>query len=360
MVQRISSESLSALRAPLIAAVLAAGFLQPSAVRADEVPRAARSVVKLSAARDEIASFMQFFAAAETDRASVRGLMRRALGVPPKPATSQSNERAPDKSMSPVQQLISSDADPYFERWQKDANEKLEQEKAIRTVKQHPLALANPDKMVVVCEAGCRTPKDEIVYIAALIPAVEPPRKFDPTSSGASAPVDEGHMPCIAGCYEKPERNKPAAPARKADLKETPSAPLPASATNLTITGAITPVTVAQTPPKVRHRQIGLNGAIVDQRFASQPRSVRRAAHKSKNTRVTVLRGWRTRSLPAKAVPATINRAGGWSTTIVKQSTVLKRVKATDRIRTITRPAARGMWRTKIVFGIDTRHIVRH
>jgi hypothetical protein len=35
-------------------------------------------------------------------------------------------------------------------------------------IKPHPLAAANPDKSVVVWEAGCRTRNDEIVYIAAV------------------------------------------------------------------------------------------------------------------------------------------------------------------------------------------------
>ena len=135
-------------------------------------------------------------------------ILQRLLGVSDTSGAA-ANKRSSDKSQPVLQSILVVEADPYYERWQKDANERLKQEKATLTSKTHPLAASNPDKSVVVCEAGCRTKEDEIVYIATAYSAVTEQAKFTPSSSSSTTgetiePLDKDSVPCIAGCYGPP------------------------------------------------------------------------------------------------------------------------------------------------------------
>ncbi len=109
-------------------------------------------------------------------------------------------------------------ADPNFDRWQRDANEKLTHEVDQTKRKENPLALAHPDSFVVACEAGCRYPKDHIIYM--VLKSAASTRRLDVASSdvaqvgtplqSAQAPAVEevGSLPCVAGCYDSEQPKK--------------------------------------------------------------------------------------------------------------------------------------------------------
>jgi hypothetical protein len=239
MLRLFRSQWLSRWSTPLLVAMLASNVAGPAPTEAGEVRQ--RSIVALATPADVTTSFLNLFAATDAEpgaarpRSGMRDMVRRALGVPTADGAARKwSDASLDKPAEDFRQIVIAQVDPHFERWQKDANERLKEEKALRTVKPHPLAEAHPDKAVVVCEAGCRTPKDEVVYIAAIVPAVEPPRTYESTSS-QPATVDEGNLPCIAGCYEKPERNKPS-PRRNADVSPPKQR---REVSPVTVTGAI-------------------------------------------------------------------------------------------------------------------------
>ena len=142
-------------------------------------------------------------------------------------------------------------ADPNFDRWQRDADEKLKHEADLTKRRENPLALAHPDSFVVACEAGCRDPKDHIIYM--VLKTAASTRRLDVASSldaQASTPLqnvpapaveDEGSVPCVAGCYdgEQPKKRQlannaeardPVRPgAVMASLATTSTSPEPAS-----------------------------------------------------------------------------------------------------------------------------------
>lgn len=120
-------------------------------------------------------------------------------------------------------------ADPNFDRWQRDADEKLKHEVDLTKRKENPLALAYPDSFVVACEAGCRDPKDQIIYM--VLKTAASTRRLDVASSevaqistplqNAPAPAveDDGSVPCVAGCYDR-EQPKKRQVANKADARD--------------------------------------------------------------------------------------------------------------------------------------------
>ncbi len=356
MGRRISLERKGQLGTPLLMAVLAASVAaSPDAVRAENAgaPSAsARSIVAIAAAANDVLAFMHEIDAA-TGAKAVRGLVRSTVGGPSSTGapTGSSSPRStvPDVPAAQQRQLTPADGDPNFVRWQKDADERLKAEKSLAIAKPHPLMLAHPDKSVVVCEAGCRTPKDEIVYIAAYVPAVAPARTFEPASSGAvsapaqapaTEPASDAELPCIAGCYEKPQRNMPP-PRRSAAVPDAAPPVLTAASPDVRMIAAavIKAIRPAKTKPAaervVTYRQIGFNGAIVQVRSTGPSKKIERAALKSK-IRHAALSGWRAKVSAAKPLD--------W--TAVVRPAVLKRVKSTERIRRVTRNG----WRTKVVF----------
>lgn len=160
------------------------------------------SAVSGTFSRDNI---VQFIAALEGGGNSDAAQFRRSF-------SKRSDRRIlPVKVLSEqdgVRLITVADADPNFARWQRDADERLKQENSTSTPKQHPFALAHPDKSIVVCEAGCGpTTKDEIVYMEAVVPAVLPQLsgRLEPDSSLRTDPaavgLQDGELPCLAGCY---------------------------------------------------------------------------------------------------------------------------------------------------------------
>ena len=181
--------------------------------------RAVRPVVALDNAAGDAQSFMEFLSAADLRLSEGREYFQRAFTATAPPVVQPSSEAAPKRAETSI---IVADADPYFERWQNDANERLKEENSRNTPQLNSLQTANPDQAVVVCEAGCQTTKDEIVYIATVVPAVLPAAKFEPSVSGegTAAPLDDGSVPCIAGCYERPEPRSQTAPRRTAEVTD--------------------------------------------------------------------------------------------------------------------------------------------
>lgn len=102
--------------------------------------------------------------------------------------------------------------DPHFDEWQKNADEKLKDEKAASAPKDHPLAAANPDSYIVICMAGCRPASDLITYKvskAAASAKVIAERRMQPSSvsvDGKPVAVDpQNGTVCVAGCYDDVE-----------------------------------------------------------------------------------------------------------------------------------------------------------
>lgn len=162
----------------------------------------AATAVSLPAAARADDALGQFIAALEPKHDDSSAFFLRAFGA----RKSVAHDAAMPEQTAPAvdpRVILLADADPNFERWQRDANERLKHEKARTTPKLHPLAAAHPAKSVVVCEAGCGlTTKDEIVYIAPVVPAVVQASPSDDDSiDPAAANLADGELPCIAGCY---------------------------------------------------------------------------------------------------------------------------------------------------------------
>ena len=294
-----------------------------------------RPIVALEMAAGDAQSFMAFLSAADARISEGRDYFQHAFTASAPPAAKPESGAA----AKPVEtSIIVADADPYFERWQKDADERLKEENSRNTPLQNPLQMANPDKAVVVCEAGCRTTKDEIVYIAAVVPAVLPAGSLEPSSSAGAtaAPLDEGSLPCIAGCYERSEPRSHTTPRRTAEATgrdastivtggigavNAATANLPASPALPQIEGRkaarfgkidIARLTlghmhaVRNQAQKAARMQVAYNGAIVEHRPVTQPATLRHALIKPVvGRKVQALHAWRTSVSRPKATLTT-------------------------------------------------------
>ncbi len=105
--------------------------------------------------------------------------------------------------------------DPNYDSWQKDADIKLNEEKARAQGKDHPIAAANPDSYLVICLGGCRPSSDKIVYrvsrMAAAAAAIAQ-RRMETTAAEAASgsgkkpeASEQNDVACIAGCYANQE-----------------------------------------------------------------------------------------------------------------------------------------------------------
>ena len=135
--------------------------------------------------------------------------------------------------------IVIAEADPYYDKWQEDANERLKQERALGMRKEHPLAAEHPGSYVTVCEAGCRGAPDQIVSMVVKTASIDvPARPYVPADASAEAaagaasvqPVqqqDQNTIECVAGCYDRPKKVR----ARDvASIEHPAAAPLPARA----------------------------------------------------------------------------------------------------------------------------------
>lgn len=338
------SAGLSAGLAVLAGAVLCV----TDAAQADGIEDATRPVVVIGKADTAHDSIMHFLAAIEgeptkalsTAGKTQAGYFSRAFFAGAANGDSAANAVV-EKAEPGPRIIIIAAADPYYERWQRDANERLKAEGAAQTIKQHPLAAAHPDKSVIVCEAGCSGRKDEVVYMAAYVPAVAPPRTFEPAASGngsegpaAQSEGDDDSLPCIAGCYERPEPSY-ASRRRQAETQEqapvAPVAPVKLADAhfNPVITGAITPLSEPpQVIAKAQRFQLCSNGAIIEQaaalpdgalkvkaaqRILKSVKAAQAARLKTQVLKAAVLMGWQakvTRAEP-QAAPRLQHRTPG-------------------------------------------------
>lgn len=301
----------------------------PVSVRAESTRSPLRPIVALENSTASLDSFLAFLDASQSTDANARdafkhhffqsksadGAPQAPSDMPPAPpaaavptaepaaapASTGSSEQEPEtESSSGSDNNRSASPDPNFERWQKDAKERLQEENQLRDPPQHPLAVANPGKSVVVCEAGCRTTADEIVYIAAAVPAEAADKKFEPNSSAG----DDGAAPCIAGCYDRPEpkravhRSRADAGSSNHGVQEasvTPAKiPAPMAGKHSEATSRVMPAAAVSLAHKVHFAQIGHNGAIVERRTYDRAKQfARRSAGKaSVGHRQNVLHTW--------------------------------------------------------------------
>ena len=206
---------------------------------AEEVAAPAEKAATVSAAEDHIAPATQIWilrqiighkvapttvALIENEKAAPAGESGtgKSLAGAPTPET-------PAAETAPVMPEKSR-ADPNFQKWQSDADEKLKREVDVMKRKESPLALAHPDSFVVVCEAGCREPKDHIIYM--VLKTAASTRRLDVASSEAAeasipsqaslAVEDPGSLPCVAGCYDR-VRTRDYKDLKKVDNREPPS-----------------------------------------------------------------------------------------------------------------------------------------
>ena len=319
MSRRILLREVFRTATPLVAVSMAAAVLSgPRLVDVHAAAPKVMSIVALSDAASGLDRFVQLLAANEQPALLDRGFFERAFGIAkPKKPDAVTTASLPDKPSGGLKQIMVADADPYFERWQKDANERPKQENSVRTVKEHPLAAANPGKSVVVCEAGCRGDIDEIVYIAAPVSARPTSALLQVSSSDGNADPANAQpaatsesIPCIAGCYDEPEvparvthrhaAAEAAPPARKADAVRLMFARHNISRRKPVLAGT-----------KGIRSHIGYNGAIVE----TPKRAAKAVQHATKRSTVTPkllqiagLRGWRTKVVPF--VPPVQRRSG--------------------------------------------------
>lgn len=198
---------------------VALGAVARPAAAAGKAP--VRSIVALATLAASTDSLSDFIAGMQSDDPQSISF-RNAFGgtdVPlPSPHVVSAYEQHYGRGT--IRQLMVAPDDPFFPRWESDARERLATEKrgGGETVRNaHPLAIANPDKAVVICEAGCASGEDEIVYSA---PAAFGERLLEVAASGEKtlgitlASVDtwateNGGFECLAGCYG-PDLPEPA------------------------------------------------------------------------------------------------------------------------------------------------------
>jgi hypothetical protein len=358
MTRRLLLKSSSHVRSAQALASLACALVpMHTPVQADDGEMASKPIVALSKPAGDGDFFMHFLSANTADSGPNQTYMRRALGV----ATAASEplkEKPAAKPAVEQRSIIVAEADPYFDRWQKDADERLKQEGAARKPKQHPFAAEHPDKSVIVCEAGCATTKDEIVYMAAYVQALPPTRQLEPSSSDqgavntsqsgdAQSGLDEGSLPCVAGCYDKSEPAKPAT-RNHADIEPaTPLAVTLAAASPTTEVVAKTSA-VSKLLPVRKRLQLANNGAIVEGRTAHR---VLRQAHSKKfaNAVARAMAKPKASSQTASQIAVKPQRASmlpkttpisAFKTTVIKARVLKARALKANMLRP---------WRTKVV-----------
>ncbi len=192
------------------------GSLATASVAAEAKPEPAFSNPATDPA--EIVLFQAIIAQAESSQQRTNGPARSSGGPGGGPSGSTAR-RAPDPDLPP-------EFDPMYETWQKDADIKLKSEEARKLVKEHPLAVANPDSYLVICLGGCRPASDKIVYRVsktAAAAAVIAARRMETTAAqvktGAAimpSEADQNAVACIAGCYA----NEEISPAMRPRLAE--------------------------------------------------------------------------------------------------------------------------------------------
>lgn len=109
---------------------------------------------------------------------------------------------------------------------------------AAATRSPHPLADANPESFIVICEAGCRPGSDQIVYkiskTSAPAAAIAK-RRLEVTAAAAEIASAGDAAVCVAGCYrEEPARRHHAhlnvAPSQTASAAVLAAVPAPKTA----------------------------------------------------------------------------------------------------------------------------------
>ena len=168
--------------------------------------------------------------------------LKSAMGRQTQPIETAALAPGPRRDAAPhPPRLLIADADPNFGKWQAHANEKLKSENSTANPKDHPVAAQYPDDFVVVCEAGCREPTGQIVYMVSKAKAAtgvkgtlqtsawDEPAAVQTPSVETKFSGDPTSLPCVAGCYDRPE------PRRSAEVKKA-GITAPAATAHLEVT----------------------------------------------------------------------------------------------------------------------------
>lgn len=248
--------------------------------------------------------------------------------------------------------------DSNFELWQKLANEALKGEQKLRQTPPHRLALEHPDQYVVVCEAGCRSANEEIVYAVAKAEARAVVTALEPTSAGAVPDTEPSNASdkdapdknasdrrvqspdtilCLAGCYDSPRQH--AARSKSAEAGQQPAQKFAAAASHMAAKAG-----VAAAAP----------GATVAPAAALMPKLPRAGAVQVRRVELASARPWQTRIIFETPSVRSAGRhlasgrprsgVGAWQTKVSRAPASPPVVAAAAKID------AQPSWRTKVVF----------
>jgi hypothetical protein len=299
MFQKLLSIDIAAKHAIAAVSLAAVVIVSPALAYPLQPKTAVRPIVALEKPVDDTQAFLGLFTVVDANSTDQRNYPERIFTSAAKIEPAAASDTA---NAATQRSIVVAEADPYFERWQKDANERLKGEHDFHDPNPHPLAAADPNNAVVVCVAGCETTKDVVVYSAPIVPGVLPAGQFEASTSAGATPSDEGSLPCIAGCYDDSAPSRPskrqtaefnsrpsvvtASPAVAASIpsahvattpqavahavKQTVHSRVASAARGHALSGKLHHVRLALAAPVKSRNQAAFNGAIVEQRQVRQ------------------------------------------------------------------------------------------
>jgi hypothetical protein len=184
----------------------------------------------------------------------ILGLKNAAAKSLHAPVETGALQSGPRKEAAQPAKMLLAEADPNYKLWQSHADEKLKHEHSLANPKENPVAATYPDSFVVVCEAGCRGETNHIVYMVSKAAAATGLKtSWQPSSSESAEDVpaaqvasavsttgdvvdDPRSLPCVAGCYDRPEPNA-RSQIKKAEVAVPPEPPILAVAVTAALPG---------------------------------------------------------------------------------------------------------------------------
>ena len=166
-------------KTPFWAAAVVTGFMLLAKPSAAAEMAAVRPIVALATIAARTDSLGEFIAAMQSDDlASERFHAAFGRNPEPPPMPHVVTVREYSSGSSTIRELMVAPNDPYFGRWESEARARLtaeDGESGAGHDKAHPLAIANPDKAVVICEAGCSPRAGSKQRFALIVRVRDPP-----------------------------------------------------------------------------------------------------------------------------------------------------------------------------------------
>lgn len=165
-------------------------YTKPPARASAPQPRQPVATTKKTAPAPAISKANPVKAATQPATAPAKSTASGTASAPAKAATSS--------TPSPLEPLtVASRTDDTSDIYGAWAAKKIKNGQKDSTSKPHPLTLDYPSHFVVVCQAGCRTEVQQIVYLEpqdARGPVFETPKENTATETG--------YVACVGGCYK--------------------------------------------------------------------------------------------------------------------------------------------------------------